>query len=552
MNKTSLPASFLAAGLTAGLAITGCGLSDSSNPEDYRVKGSSTKSDSSVEAVFVEFEFDGVAFANSSFNPRSAIDDQLLYTIGHLNGRDSNGVGRLDKVEITDIQTESVDGMTRITYHAVLPAAWGFPNNVPSKHTFRLPKNISFSGQEAFTDKYKEDCVDRFAHDVDSGIMWYYYRPLAFGCTIDDEDVVEITADVSLSSVNTTGKYPEYDKIWEDDVLNIVAIFGKNEEDSTSNGDAGIAAFNSFNRSIKNELSGLSVTTEPASVPFSPGHDMPDVTYTASLPDGKTVVVTALLIDGVRVAPQSFTDRYEALTRTADLIAYMGHSGLGANIRALARKGDFQTGQYTVVYMGGCDTYAYVDSALADAHAAVNPDDPNGTKYMDIVTNAQPAFFHENPNTMMQFVRGLMAHDNPKTYEQMFANVDDFQVILVSGEEDNVFVPGGGGGGDVVANWGGFDSGASTITRNAEDRFAAANGQKLAAGTYVFELTGNSDADLYVRIGSAPTTTDYDCRPFLGGSFETCVVELSSPAPIHFMVRGWNSSSDYELTGRKQ
>jgi len=539
----------------AGISLLGCAnLGASEDPHDYQIKGSKTKSDSSVEAVFVNFEFDGQLLASSFFNPRSAIDDQLLYTVGHLNGTDSNGVGRLDKVQITDIQTSSVaDGKTLITYHAVLPAAWGHPNDIPETHTFRLPKDLSFAGQEAFTEKYKDSCVDHGAHDVDTGIMWYYYRPGAFGCTIDAEDVFDISADVSLSSVNTTGKYPEYDKIWEDDTLNVVAIFGKNEEGETSNSDAGISAFNKFNRAIKNELSGFELATVPAEVPFSPGADMPDVSYTATLPGGKTVVVTALLIDGVRVAPPSFDARYESLTPTADLVAYMGHSGLGANIRALAQKGSWVTGQYSVSYMGGCDTYAYVDSALADAHAAVNADDPTGTKYMDIITNAQPAFFHENPNTTMAFVRGLMAHDNPKTFEQMFVDVDDFQVILVSGEEDNVFMPGSTGG-SVVEDWQGNDE-AGTVARNAEDHYLAPNaeeGDLLAAGTYVFEISGNADADLYVRIGSAATTADYDCRPYLYGSTETCVVELSSPAQVHVMVRGWDDSSDYELTGRRQ
>ncbi len=517
---------------------------------DFQIKGSQGKTDSSVEATFVEFEFDGELVTNSSFNPRSAIDDQLLYTIGHLNGHDSNGVGRLDKVRISDIQTEFVDGKTHVTYHAVLPAAWGHPDDVPDTHTFRLPKDISFSGQEDFTEKYKDDCVDRFAHDVDAGIMWYYYRPNSNGCSIDSEDVVELVAAVSPSPTNTTGKYPEYDKVWEDNTLRVVAIFGKNEAGKTS-GDPGITAYNRFSQAIKRELPDATLETVPAQVPFSPGNNMPDTTYRATLADGKQVEVVALLIDGVRDAGPEFDARYESLSGKADLIAYSGHSGLGANIRALARKGTWETGQYSVVYMGGCDTYAYVDSALIDARAAVNADDPTGTKYMDIITNAQPAFFHENPNTVMSFVRGLLSHDEPQTYEQMFANVDDFQVILVSGEEDNTYVPGGGDG-DVVKDWSGLDDEGS-VSRNQEHRYIApAADLLLAAGTYVFELDGTNDADLYVKVGSEPTTRSYDCRPFLTGSRETCVVDLPAPATVYAMVRGWASSSEFSLTARSE
>ena len=267
----------------------------------------------------------------------------------------------------------------------------------------------------------------------------------------------------------------------------------------------------------------------------------------ASLPDGRSAVVTALLVDNVRTAPTAFNQRYAELSRDADLIVYNGHAGLGANIRALARKGDWVRGQYAIVFMNGCDTYAYVDSALADAHSAVNPDDPNGTKYLDIVTNAMPSFFHSMSGATMALIRGLMQFDDPQTYEQMFMNIDDAEVVLVSGEQDNEFVPGGGGGGGGTEGWEGMDE-AGTVVRNEEHRFST---PVLAKGKYIFEIEGTRDADLYVRTGMAPTTSSWECRPFKTGSSEACEVELSSDAEVHVMVRGWASSSKYELTGRE-
>ena len=41
-------------------------------------------------------------------------------------------------------------------------------------------------------------------------------------------------------------------------------------------------------------------------------------------------------------------------------------------------------------------------------------------------------------------------------------------------------------------------------------------------------LTGTGNPDLYVRWGAAPTTTQYDCRPYLPGASETC--DLTVPA----------------------
>jgi hypothetical protein len=456
-------------------------------------------------------------------------------------------VGRLDQLQLSDIQTRSLGGgRFEVDYHARMPVAWGRRNNVPSTYEFVLPHDITSTGQNNFTDKYSHDCVDFGAHDVTPGSMWYYYRPERSSCRLDEADVVSLTADVAVSEINTTGKYPEYDKVWEDDVLQVVAVFGKYEDGATTSSDAGISAYNRFTRTMSSDLAGLDLVTNPPTVPSSPGIEVPEVEFMASLPGGRSVVVTALLVDNVRTAPTSFNQRYAELSRDADMIAYNGHAGLGANIRALARKGTWVRGQYAIVFMNGCDTYAYIDSALADAHAAVNPDDPNGTKYLDIVTNAMPSFFSSMAGATTALIRGLMRFDDPQTYEQMFVNIDADEVVLVSGEQDNEFVPGDDGDGDVVTDWTGLES-SGTVVRDAENHFET---PRLAAGRYVFEISGTNDADLYVRTGAAPTTERFECRPFKTGSDETCVVELTTPAAIHVMVRGWASTSDYTLTGR--
>ena len=516
-------------------------------PEDMTKPGEG-KWDTSVEALFVDMEFDGTLFASSSFNPQQTIQNQMLYTIGHLNG--DRSVGRLDRLTLTEIQTTPVSGGVEISYHARMPVAWGRKTSVPSSYTFTLPHDVSFNGLESFTQKYMSRCVDFSAHEVSSGNMWYYYRPNRSGCAIADEDVVEVTASVSVSSINTTGKYPEYDKVWEDGALKVVSIFGKYEDFATSNSDAGIAAFNEFVGDVQAELRarGIGFTTAPASVPFNPGVAMPDITFTATLDDGKRVEIVALLVDNVRTPPSWFDPRYAALSTRADIIAYNGHAGLGSNVRALARKGQWTAGQYLLLFMNGCDTYAYVDGFLAQARAAINSDDPTGTKYMDIVTNAMPAFFHADSEATMAFISGLLEYDAPLTYEKIFTSIDRSQVVLVSGEQDNVYVPGGGGGGGGEPNWGGLTR-AGTVTRNQENRVST---PLLAPGTYLFELSGTSDADLYVRVGQEPTTSLFDCRPFKAGSSEVCEVSLSTDAVIHVMVRGWAASSSFTLEGTKR
>jgi hypothetical protein len=519
---------------------------DSAVDEGQLVKSDNTdgKADSSAVAVFLDVEFDGELWASYSYNPKSQIEDQLLYTVGQLNG--DRSISRIDRLELSNIKSTQDGGKTLITYHAKTVVAWGRRYSIPDSYTFKLPRDMSYQAQQAFIEKYSHSCVDWSAHDVDSGTMWYYWRPEVSRCHLDQDDIIEATASVTMSDISTTGKYPEYHRVWKDNVLKVVAVFGKYESGETS-GDAGISAYNSFVRSIRQTLEAHDLTTVPPTVPRDPGVDVPDVEFSATLPGGKRVEVVALLVDSVRSAGYTFNQRYEDLSSHADLIAYNGHSGLGANIRHLANRGRWIKGQYAIVFMNGCDTYAYVDSALADAHAAVNADDPAGTKYLDVVTNAMPSFFSNMSRATLALFRGLLAHEAPKTYEQIFANISSSQVVLVSGEEDNVYVPGysddDDNGGD--SRWEGLQQ-SGTVAQNEETRFQTPD---LAPGRYLFALSGDNDADLYVRIGSAPSTRLYDCRPYKYGSDETCVVELNTTAPIHVMVRGWADSSSYHLVG---
>ncbi len=58
---------------------------------------------------------------------------------------------------------------------------------------------------------------------------------------------------------------------------------------------------------------------------------------------------------------------------------------------------------------------------------------------------------------------------------------------------------------------------------------------------------GTGDADLYVRFGSAPTTSSYDCRPYASGNAETCSVATPQAGTWHVMLRAYSSFSGLSL-----
>jgi serine protease len=61
---------------------------------------------------------------------------------------------------------------------------------------------------------------------------------------------------------------------------------------------------------------------------------------------------------------------------------------------------------------------------------------------------------------------------------------------------------------------------------------------------------GTGDADLYVRFGSAPTLTTYDCRPYRNGNNETCTISNIRAGTYHVNVRGYSAYSNVTLVGR--
>lgn len=80
-------------------------------------------------------------------------------------------------------------------------------------------------------------------------------------------------------------------------------------------------------------------------------------------------------------------------------------------------------------------------------------------------------------------------------------------------------------------------------------------GQNLAYGPYrltagarlTAQLTGQGDADIYLRAGSAPTKMEWDCRPYRGDSEESCSSPAGYSGDVYLMVDGYRDAS-YTLT----
>ncbi|QMV16861.1 M4 family metallopeptidase [Vibrio spartinae] len=61
---------------------------------------------------------------------------------------------------------------------------------------------------------------------------------------------------------------------------------------------------------------------------------------------------------------------------------------------------------------------------------------------------------------------------------------------------------------------------------------------------------GSGDADLYVKAGSRPSTSSYDCRPYKSGSNESCAINSRNGTTYHVMLNGYTAYSGITLSLR--
>ncbi|MFO0592310.1 MAG: hypothetical protein U0441_32495 [Polyangiaceae bacterium] len=490
----------------------------------------------SANSKLFDFEFDGELLAATKDNPAGQIRAQLLYTVGALNAEKS--VSRLGKVTLTAVTTAAADGgLFRIKYHAKLPVAWG-KSTLSKTYKLTLPKRVDDAGQAAFLSKYSPACNDGEGAAINVSNFWFHYRPKAAGCSFAAGDVVTVTATTKLSPENTTAKLPEYHKIWEDGALDVVAVFGKYEEGATTLDDAGVAAYSAFVSALFDRFPGAATT--PAKLPYEVGAANNDITIEVELPDGRAVRIVTLLVDKVATAPASFVSRFAEVTPGADLVLYDGHAGLGANVKALTGMAKFFPKKHQLFFLNGCDTFAYEDDSLVKARAALNPDDAAGSKYMDVMMNAMPAYFSSMPDASMAVIDALLDGDPDggtfATYEQIFKGIDDAQTVVVTGEEDNTFaVPY-----TPKARWTNLEESGSVGYKETKTYVT----ETLQPGKYVFEMTPElglpgGDADLFVKVGSDPQFLAANkCPSYKYNSNERCIVTIGSAAKVYLGTKG--------------
>lgn len=417
---------------TKGLLVAWAALAACAGGGDERLAVRGAAITSNV-AEILELSFEGEVLADDAVSPRRSIVRQLLYAQGVLRTTSSASgqVGNVDLASVTE--SKVTESMKRLRYTATLPVAWPKDKATPTSYELVLPRDATTLAR--FNQKYDGRC-GRSEHGQE--YYWHDFNPRAPDCRVDPADVLRVRAAVRTRAKPATSAYPEYDRIWQDGRLDVVAIFGVIE--STNADDWGYTEARQFVRWASDQLTDVEVDARRPSRSI-----LADTTITGKAVVGgrpRDVTIDVLVVGMIAEARRDFDERYDPLSERADLILYNGHAQLGANTNALGRKGKIAPGKYQLLLLNGCESFALVDTAMVDRRREVNgANDPEGTRFFDVITNAQPGYANNLANISYLVYKAALMADTPVSYPRLIGKMPDSHVIVVWGEEDNEFQP---------------------------------------------------------------------------------------------------------------
>ncbi|MFT4180074.1 MAG: M4 family metallopeptidase [Thermomonas sp.] len=109
------------------------------------------------------------------------------------------------------------------------------------------------------------------------------------------------------------------------------------------------------------------------------------------------------------------------------------------------------------------------------------------------------------------------------------------------------------GGGDSGGSTGGALTKGTAVTGISQTTGNSVNYTLVVpagATNLTFTMSGGTgDADMYVKFGSAPTDSSYDCRPYKSGNAETCTIASPSAGTYHVRLKAYSSFTGVSLVG---
>lgn len=387
----------------------------------------------SATANILDFAFTGEMIIAKDEDPQIGIRKQLTYLQGVIARKFSSGA-QIARLNVKVSSVTAVDANSSLVkYTTVLPVAWAKTNSIPSTYEFVVPRNVYQLAN--FEAAYDGKCGTRH---YSPGSFWYDFDPKAATCVLKDSDVVRVNASVKTSTLKTSGKYPEYDKIWSDGALNAVAVFA--HLGSSLNGqDMSLTESDDFIANISGALTNPVISRGTPSATIVRSQTLKGTHLVGGVQ--RPVTITVLNTPDLTETAADFDNVYNQLSANADILLYNGHAGLGRNIAAFGRKGTVRPGQYQLMLADGCQSFSMIDPLYFKRRTEANgaAADPNGTKFLDVVTNAVNGYANSIEEMSTPLIVAALNADTPRTYDEILTYMPAIHIPTVLGEEDNAY-----------------------------------------------------------------------------------------------------------------
>ncbi len=132
---------------------------------------------------------------------------------------------------------------------------------------------------------------------------------------------------------------------------------------------------------------------------------------------------------------ETFHMMYARALETGSLIAYDGHSGLGANLDlSVLPKFDFKKMDYQIIYLNGCSSYPYFKSPYFKAKG--------GSKKLDLITSGLPTLDSTSLGNIVAFLNPFIK-GKILSYQKILKDIElsngseGTYLTAVNGDEDN-------------------------------------------------------------------------------------------------------------------
>lgn len=270
-----------------------------------------------------------------------------------------------------------------------------------------------------FDTSYLKKCTDSHYYTFDD--YWYFWDPFRAGCEKlqDFSRTRETTLKIERLTTRPTETTPNL-KRWLGDngngeKLKIYVINGFNEGPQVE-GDEGRANFEDVRSSF--EQLGYAVETL---------NRRPDIIrnrYTKTISNGRSQVyvevIHQLANTDISAGAMTFARTFKEAAFDGDLIVYLGHSGLGANLDIgnlnwkLENAGeggiDFNQDKYQIYFFDSCSSYSYYLPHFRDLKAR---------NKIDIISYGLSSLFENSGNVFRALIEQLVNFEEPKPWEEI-------------------------------------------------------------------------------------------------------------------------------------